>query len=91
MGNIFGNGLGGLLGRAQAQEDAIRQQSQRALQGFGQFSGGALTAASSTTISDNSTGFILPETSMALAIKQPGPETALAWLDRRVAEIRVKL
>ncbi len=80
MGNLFA-GLGGLLGSQAAGQFGQQQQHM--------FTNCTFTADSDNaamTISADSFGGTAPQMQIA-----SGPETALAWLDRRVEEMRVKL
>ena len=98
MGNIFA-GLSGLLGGFMAAPNfgAIEAQSQTAALGSGSgFTGTNLSwgsdLANATFTIDAPYG--LPNsgvTSVARGIPPPTEETALAWLDRRVSEMRVAL
>jgi hypothetical protein len=76
-------GLGGAMGNAQQQ---INPQWQL-LQGTGTdtFSGSAWNTAQTST-------YVVSTCPVeATPIKAKGPETALEWLDRRVAEVRLPL
>lgn len=92
MGNPFeviGAGLGGLLGQGQAAQ-LQGVQNQIALLGLqGTIAGNTLTSSNTTITSGSTYGIGLGETYGRE--KQKLSETALAWLDRRVEEMRVKL
>ncbi len=96
MGNIFG-GLGGLLGQGQAQQFGQQQQSLLRAQGSG--AAGPLIYGNCFTSDSTATFTIDAPYGIGLGKTYGGggqpeikkPETAVAWLDRRVEEMRVRL
>ena len=94
MGSPFSALTAGLLGQRGL---GLAQETARQGQQFGQqqsvFANNIFYGTTSVA-SDATTGTITLDCSGAYAIKPEvasGPETALAWLDRRVEEMRVKL
>lgn len=89
MGNLFGglaSGLGGIFGQGQAQQFGQQQFTGCTFTTDSSTAGSVTTSPYSFTISADAYNVFAPQPQIA-----SGPETALAWLDRRVEEIRVKL
>lgn len=82
MGGFADNLWGAALGGLQSQQNLWAQQQQL----------GYLGVTGSSNVTNTANTYVVSMAPVeAVPVKRSGPETALEWLDRRVAEVRLPL